>query len=309
MRALDNAKRVGGASALDQARRALVFGAPAVLATSCMMARGGNAERTPQGKSTFVFDGWDGPPINVHTYAPARMTSATPFAFIMHGQGRNADEYRDQWADLAEAHGLAIAAPEFARKEFPGSNDYNLGRRFDAEGAPLPREQWSFSSIEPLFDEIRRRMGLSADRYGIYGHSAGAQFVHRFMLHIPEARVRHAISANAGWYTLPDPDVEAPFGLGGENMSDARIQTWLERPMTVLLGTGDIDTEQSSLNRTEMAMRQGPHRLARGRHFFEAGRARAEALNCTFRWRLAYAPNIPHDNSRMALHAVSFLVG
>ena len=38
----------------------------------------------------------------------------------------------------------------------------------------------------------------------MFGHSAGGQFVHRFVQFKPNSRVNYAISANAGWYTVPD---------------------------------------------------------------------------------------------------------
>lgn len=296
------------ASSKGASRRLFLAGAPALLALSCAGLGSRNAEVRPGQSGAFVFDEWAGAPLNVFTYAPMGLSSRTPLVLIMHGQGRNASEYRDQWIAMAEANTIAIAAPEFSRAHFPDAGDYNSGRRFYAAGRPVPVELWSFSAIEPLAAATRVRMALDGDDYAIYGHSAGAQFVHRFLLHMPNARVRRAVSANAGWYTLPDPEIAAPFGLGGEAVSEDALRAWLARPMTILLGTQDIDTEQSSLNRSPEAMQQGPHRLARGRFFFEAGRARAEALDAPFRWRLAYAPNINHDNSRMASHAVSYLV-
>ena len=53
------------------------------------------------------------------------------------------------------------------------------------------------AAIEPLFDHARARFGMEADAYSIYGHSAGAQFVHRFLFHVPDARVARAVAANA----------------------------------------------------------------------------------------------------------------
>lgn len=303
------AKLSGNQGPPDALRRLVVFGAPSFLAGACATAGPTGTMRLPGGNGAFVFDRWAGPPLTVFTAAPNGLRRDTPVVIVMHGQGRNASDYRDQWADLAQRHGFLVVCPEFSREKFPRSDDYNLGRRYDASGAALPVDQWSFSAIDPLFDEVRERAGLSATRYAIYGHSAGAQFVHRFLLHVPDTRVRHAVSANAGWYTLPDPAVAHPFGVGGEAIGPDVIRKWLARPMTILLGTADTDTEQSSLNRTPDAMRQGPHRLARGRNFFEVARARAETLDCPLHWRLAYAPNINHDNSRMAPHAVPFLLG
>ena len=69
-----------------------------------------------------------------------------------------------------------MVAPEFSAELFPG---YNLGNVFrDGEN---PRRnglndegEWTFSAIEPIFDEIKRRTGNTGERYYIFGHSAGA---------------------------------------------------------------------------------------------------------------------------------------
>ena len=258
-------------------------------------------------KARLVFIDWSGPPLPVWTYRPAQAEPHSPLVFVMHGQGRNAEEYRDQWAPVAEAARLNIAVPEFSRADFPDARSYNQGNRYSLDGASIEQTLWSFSALEPMFDTLRTTMGLMVSRYSIYGHSAGAQFVHRFLLFETAARVDRAVSANAGWYTMPDSNIPTPFGLGGENLSDDQVSKWLARPMTVLLGTSDTDTTQSSLNRSPQASAQGQHRLDRGRAFFEAGRIRADALSVPLGWRLAYAPGVAHDNTGMAPHAAAHL--
>ena len=258
-------------------------------------------------KARLVFTDWSGPALPVWTYRPTQAGPHSPLVFVMHGQGRNAEEYRDQWAPVAEAARLNIAVPEFSRADFPDARSYNQGNRYSLDGALMDQALWSFSALEPMFDTLRMTMGLTASQYSIYGHSAGAQFVHRFLLFEPAARVHRAVSANAGWYTMPDPNIPTPFGLEGEGISDDQVSNWLARPLTILLGTADTDMTQSSLNRSPEAMVQGRHRLDRGRTFLEAGRVRAEALAVPLGWRLAYAPGVAHDNTRMAPHAVAHL--
>ena len=128
-------------------------------------------------KASFEFDGWAGPGLRVFATRPASLTPERPVVFVMHGMGRNADEYRDQWHQLALENRFLLIVPEFSENSFPGTDAYNIGNVFDQDGAPVSRELWSFSAIEPLFDAVRERFGMIAVAYSIYGHSAGAQIV------------------------------------------------------------------------------------------------------------------------------------
>jgi hypothetical protein len=175
---------------------------------------------------------------------------------------------------------------------------------FDEQKRPVPREQWSFSYIEPVFDAAKKATGNRSATYSLYGHSAGAQFVHRFMVFVPEARVDRAVAANAGWWTLPDLAVDFPYGLRGTSLDEAALKAAFGRPLVVLLGTHDTDPDHVNLRRTPEALAQGPHRFARGRYFFEAGRSRAKELGAQFGWQLATAPGVAHSDKGMAVFAV-----
>lgn len=263
----------------------------------------------PAAKIRYTFDGWAGPPLRVYASRPAGLDADRPVVFVMHGTKRNADTYRDQWHDLAMEHDFLLVVPEFSESDFPDSNGYNLGYVLDGNGNIRAKSRWSYSAIEKLFDDARRRFGMRAARYAIYGHSAGSQFVHRFIFHVPQARVSRAVAANAGWYMMPDYGVAAPYGLGGSQVTPDMAAAAMALPVTVLLGDRDTDPEHPSLRRTPEAMAQGPHRLARGERFFETARAWSEAAGAAFNWRLEYVPGADHDNVLMAPAAVPFLLG
>ena len=249
--------------------------------------------------------------IGQHVYLtrPAELAPDRPVVFVMHGMKRNADEYRDQWHDLAEEHDFLLVVPEFSDRDFPESEGYNLGNRFDGAGELRPVAQWSFSAIEPIFDEVKRRFGMTAARYALYGHSAGAQFVHRFLYFVPDARVARAVAANAGWYTMPDPDVDFPYGLRDSGVSPDMLAKTLRLPLTILLGEEDTDPDHPSLNRDPAAMAQGPYRFARGQAFHATAEAAARRLGVPLAWRLDTVPGADHDNRLMAPAAVPYLLG
>ena len=63
----------------------------------------------------------------VYYCGPRRIKSSTPVVIVMHGNKRNADDYRDAWEDYAEEEELLVLVPEFDERTFPGSRGYNMG--------------------------------------------------------------------------------------------------------------------------------------------------------------------------------------
>ncbi len=239
----------------------------------------------------------DGRTIPVWYFLPENVRADAPVLIVMHGVNRDADRYRDEWTPHAKKYGFILVAPEFSKEAFPGDDGYTLG----VKGA--------FGFIEPVFDAVKAATGNRSERYHLYGHSAGAQFVHRFLYFVPQARVAKAVAANAGWWTMPDPAIDFPYGLHNSPVDDAALKSALQRPLTVLLGTADIDPNHVHLRRTPEAMAQGPYRFARGHAFFAAGKSRAAALGVPLGWQLATAPGVAHEDKGMAVFAVKELFG
>jgi len=281
---------------------------PAATAGAAVLAKASKDKAPPlpsltPGAGSFVFSGWAGKPLRVHYYMPDKVTATTPILFVIHGAGRNADGYRDAWIPYAKEGQYIVLTPEYSMADFPTSLTYNVGHIVDEAGNPRPREQWSFASIEPMFDLIRKATGTKVPQYAIYGHSAGGQFVHRFVELWPDARYSRAVAANAGWYTMPDLTIKYPYGLKDAPTDAAGLKAALEKPLTILLGTADTDPNHHQLSRTPEAMTQGVHRLARGEFFYAYGRKTAHELGAKFAWKLEYAPNIAHSNTGMSQYA------
>lgn len=256
---------------------------------------------------TFAFENWAGPLLRVWYWAPSKVVADTPIVFVLHGVKRDADRYLAEWKPIAQHHGFIVVVPEFSNVSFPGSRGYNTGYFVEADGSPRPRAQWSFAALEPLFDAIKARTGSEVPRYALYGHSAGAQFVHRYVLFMPEARLSHAVAANAGWYTLPALDTAYPYGLAGTPVAESDLKRALGKPLTILLGTADTDRADPNFRTTKEADAQGAHRFARGQGFHAAGRAAAARLAVPFGWRLQEVPGVGHDNAAMAVAAAPLL--
>lgn len=238
--------------------------------------------------------------IPIWLYRPRELALSAPPALVLHGMSRNADTYREAWADSADRYGFAVAAPEFSKADYPDALDYNFGNMIAPGGEPIPRQQWLFPLIDQIYLRVRDELRLDGERYYLYGHSAGAQLVHRLLTFAWSPRIACAISANAGSYTMPVFDVDYPFGLRGTPFTAADLPHLLARPLTVLLGEDDNDAEHENLPRQPGPMAQGPHRFARGQRYFHTARGIAAELRLPLAWRLATVPGVSHSNPGMA---------
>lgn len=164
--------------------------------------------------------------------------------------------------------------------------------------------EWAYSAIEPLFDLVKTKYQSTETEYNLYGHSAGSQFVHRFIFFIPQDRVSKIITANAGWFTAPNLSVNFPYGLNNSPVSKNALKLALQKPVIILLGEADNDPNHKSLRRAKEAMMQGPHRFARGHDFYASGQQAAIDLKVEFNWQLETVPNVGHINGLMAEAAI-----
>jgi len=186
--------------------------------------------------------------------------------------------------------------PEFDPDQFPGVHAYNFGgvRRPPPDDTVLPRDHWSFGVIDRLFHHVRDASGSSRDSFGLFGNSAGAQFVLRYVALNEAASVDLAVAANCGCYMLPNLAKDYPDGMGGIGLNADHLRRYLGRSLVILLGDADNDPDAPDLPRWDEAMAQGPHRLARGLWHFEHCTELAKNLGVELGWRLEIAPGAGH---------------
>jgi len=250
------------------------------------------------GVATFFYEPLN-TEINVFYHIPEGGKKSTmPILFSIHGTVRNADDYRDFWIEQSNSKNFMVFAPEFRNEGlFAGADGYNLGRMFD--GTELrPKEEWTFSVIEALFDFIVKDLGSKRTKYDMWGHSAGAQFIHRYLYFIPNARVDRAVAANAGWYTLPDFAIEYPFGLRNTPATVETREKAFARKLYIALGTEDNDHTASDLRRCPNTDKQGIHRFDRGHFFWD--NAQINNIGTEFNWKKVIVPGVAHSGRRMA---------
>lgn len=236
----------------------------------------------------------------VYYHIPEGDVDNMPVLFSLHGNGRNATGVRNAWVKEANAKNFILVAPEFSDADFPGGDGYILGNVFEDGDNPSsatlnPEEDWAFSVIEPLFDEIKALTGNTSSQYNVFGFSAGAQFAHRFMMFKPDARFDKILASAAGWYTVPDVSISFPYGIDQSPIEDVSASSYFSTDFTLQIGTLDNDPNASSLRRNSVVDQQGNNRYDRAFHMFNRSKAITEELSVNFNWSIVETQNNGHD--------------
>jgi len=264
----------------------------------------------PFGYNKFVYNKYAplaDKPIDVHTYLPDSLKKDIPVLFVMHGNSRDARGYCFAWVESARKLNFLVVCPELDIVQFPKSDDYHLGGIFN-DNELVDSTKWSFNFIEAIFSYLIKEGVTTVNTYGLYGHSAGSQYVHRLALYTEPKNASIIIAANAGWYTTIDFNEDFPYGLKNSPIKEETLTEKFTYPIVILLGENDINPNASSLRKTEKAMLQGIHRFERGTYFYETARNKANQLNTSFNWRLQTVPSVGHSNNNMAPTAAEIFI-
>ena len=268
--------------------------------------------RLHEGLGSFVFSHGAAtmlPSIRVFFFRPKSSVRDARIVIAMHGLDRAASDFRDVLVEQAGRTGQIVLVPEFDAARFPSVYAYNHGnvRRPPPNETIFPRDLWNFSIIDRLFEHVRTALRSDRETFGLFGNSAGAQFVLRYLALTEATAVDAAVAANSGWYMLPDLAVDYPAGMGGLNLDESYLRRYLGRRVIVLLGDADTDSAAADLARSEAAMAQGPHRLARGLWHFEHCKQIANQLGARFGWELKIAPGAGHVDQQIFDQAAKIL--
>ena len=141
------------------------------------------------------------------------------------------------------------------------------------------------------------RLSLPVAPMSLVGHSAGAQFAHRFAMAFPE-RVRALAIASAGWYTMPDPGCGYPFGAGPSlelPRGMGRLEQFLRLPILVLVGERDVERDSSLRTSPFLDRQQGVDRVDRARGWVRAVNSAASAQGLPPPAALELMPGCAHS--------------
>ena len=251
------------------------------------------------GEGTFIFS-LNNIDIEVFYYVPAAYSTSSKVVFALHGGSRDAEGTRNNMIQKSIDYNFILIAPKFSSSDFSLGDGYNLGNVYVDGDNPssdtLNDEiEWTFSIIEPLFDSIKNSLSLENDKYNMFGFSAGAQFVHRFIQFKPDARFDKVVAGAAGWYTVPDNSIPFPYGYDNSILTSTNLNDLLSSDLHIQVGALDNNPNSAGLRHNEYADAQGLNRVTRAVHFFETGQNIAESSNYNFNWSLHIIQGAGHN--------------
>lgn len=269
-------------------------------------------EPLPLGESMFTYTDYApfaGRPVGVHCYLPTQGDlTRMPIIFVFEGGDRGYRYLMNGWKEEAERRHFILVIPHFGLTEFPLHLYQEVGVTDNTHTHVRPVEELTPVLVDKIFEQIRQKVKSRRKGYAIYGHSAGGQFVQRFMLFHDSPYVEKAIVSSPGWYTFPDKEQLYPYGTKNIPYIDQeRIRRYIEKPITLQLALGDT-VRESFLRKTPEAEQQGRNRLLRGRKFYQYLQevARKNGWNC--RWNKVEEAGIGHESMSMGRIGASMMM-
>lgn len=293
-----------------------------------------NDIKIKEGSGVFLIEGGPGhkeKTIEIYYYKPKNFTPGSRILMVIPGSGRDADEYRDSWIEAAEKHSVLVLSPRYSeiQYDFGGYHfggllyDINLDEsatyRENSNVVELDEdafkfkvnknsEEWIFNDFDRLFDAVATKLGSTMQNYDIFGHSAGGQMLHRLVLFHPNSKVDRILASNSGFYTLPNLNIDLPFGLKSAPVNHLTLKRSLENKLVIFLGELDNASETGGIAlSSHTANKHGLHRLERGKYFYNEAKRTAQKMNAAFKWELIIVPGVGHDFRKMGAAAAAYL--
>jgi len=238
--------------------------------------------------------------MRVFYYKPSGFTSDSPIFFLLHGYGRQAEEFMYVSAISAETFNFLLVVPEYSFELFPTWEEYNYGN-----ARKKPKELWTYFVNDRIFKFVKKLTNSQQEKYYLFGHSAGSQFVHRQLIVGASDFVEKAFAANAGEYAMPTfGEASFPWSLSGLDLSREDLKRLFSLDLYVLLGEEDVEQDKY-LAQGDVFAKQGNNRFERGQNFYKIGKNEAQKLDFDFNWKLVTVPHVGHSGLGMlppALH-------
>ena len=254
-------------------------------------------------QTTFAY--WDKPDIEIFYITPKEINEDTKVIFVIHGNSRNAEDYLSAWIPHVLNKNVIVAAPQFTKIDF---RYFFLLEMAESSGkVNNKKNEYINNSISLFFNYIKSKFSLSAQTYSMFGHSAGAQFTHRYMLLSMDSRISNSVIANAGWYTFITND-EFPYGIKNSpiSISNEQIKWFMSNKVHLLIGSDDVGFQ--SVNSSKGANLQGLTRVDRAANYFDSLVVNAENRGYALRWNYRVLDSVDHDFKKITPFAAQILL-
>ena len=254
-------------------------------------------------QTTFAY--WDKPDVEIFFITPEKINKDTKVIFVIHGNSRNAEDYLSAWIPHVINKNVIVAAPQFRKIDF---RYFFLLEMAESSGdVNRNKNEYINNSISLFFNFIKSKFSLTTETYKMFGHSAGAQFTHRYMLLSMDNRISNTVIANAGWYTFITDD-EFPYGINNSpiNISNKQIEWFMSKKANLLIGSDDIDFK--SVNSSKGANLQGLTRVDRAANYFDSLIMNAESRGYALRWSYRVLERVDHDFKKVTPYAAQILL-
>ncbi len=254
-------------------------------------------------QTTYAY--WDKPDVEIFYITPKKIDKDTKLLFVIHGNSRNAKDYISAWIPHIKNKNIILVAPQFDKSSFryfalleSATSSGNINNNPD---------DYINKSISSFFNFFQSKFSLSTSKYMMFGHSAGAQFTHRYMLLSNDKRISMAVIANAGWYTFLNGN-NFPYGIKNSpiDISSDHIKWFMSNKTSLLIGNNDINLK--SVNSSKGAQRQGITRVDRANSYFESLVNISDDNNIPFRWSYKVVDEADHDYLKMTPVAAKILL-
>lgn len=254
-------------------------------------------------QTTFAY--WDKPDVEIFYIAPEKINKDTKVIFVIHGNSRNAEDYLSAWIPHVINKNVIVAAPQFRKIDF---RYFFLLEMAESSGkVNSNNNEYINNSISLFFNYLKSKFSLSTETYRMFGHSAGAQFTHRYMLLSMDNRISNTVIANAGWYTFITDD-EFPYGINNSpiKISNEQIKWFLSKKANLLIGSDDVGFQ--SVNTSKGANLQGLTRVDRAANYFDSLIMSAENRGYALRWNYRVLDRVDHDYKKVTPYAAQILL-
>ena len=179
-----------------------------------------------------------------YIYVPTSYDPAKKHDLLVsvHGTRGTAQRYIQNCWEVADMRDTILLAPYFDEATWPAFFTLNL----TGTGIGGPRSDLVLLEIVGQLNQI---LNVKTDRFYLFGHSQGGQFVQMFA-YAHSDRIIRAAAAGSGYYLLPNDGDMFPNGTlanpWAPDLADRIYGEFLATPMSIIVGTEDIERRKDA---------------------------------------------------------------